>query len=368
MGQLHRDIEAIANLSAISDHGSLGFIETDYGQDVPLVAYCGHPSRLGEELEWAFVDCDQDARIAIAYVFAEQGEPDGAWAEAARDFCDDDIAGVFVIERSVSAYGVTSALFHMVQKKDGNVSWEDLDDDNVDSHLLEYFPTSFWEAGLPILFDESGQLSKIAFNSKKLDLDPRLRFEDPDKVKDLKIAFNGCWNRFDRSPFPIYNATRTDLGRDIETVVALELLNTMDGKSRVQLDHAIPRDALSFDFCPPGIFELASFMNAVLPGSADEEVLWTYGDKEPNFTDLPRYAIGFELSETKIEEVGKAARQLFQACVLAAKALESRRLAFYPHGHVEETIEAFREVMRMLGVDHQVEALNNGVPIEDIVA
>ena len=189
MGYLSQDIEAVQmiadsafgnlRMGVFETSGWYGIVEHDY-QEVNSVRF---KEKVSEEFS-------EDARVALVYV--EEGSQvhyGCPWFEVASRFCEEEIAGVLVLERQCH-WRTRSPLYSMTM-----------------TEYLEKIPSFVWERKMPVLFDESGLFSKFSPGSRKLDLDPRISFCDLDHAMENGVVFAENWECGIRPVFDITEET-----------------------------------------------------------------------------------------------------------------------------------------------------------------
>ena len=369
---LAKDIDAISKLADIKGARARYQIAIVEGTDGSMSIRGGN-SNVREHIEEVFATADPESRIAIAYSDSFPGAGGGAWASVARGFCSENISGVLLVE----GMGFSTFywdLFRQFPKteKDRVTQSGVLDAEPWPIPCLkETLPQALIETRLPILYDTAGVLEAISPHSEKLDLDPSISIANLDERKhDKDLVGIGCWSG-GVNPFPLRNITSTPLAKQVVRARASLALSNMESTCRARLHAIVPEDAANQNLYPA--YEATAFLKGIFGDDVvNDDLLLSFGrpsimaasgmDNIPYACELDWDSVegwdDFELEVGKIQDI----------CSLMTAALDERNLAFYPERDPKTTISKFKALMECFGVVHQVQALCEGVPIEDILA
>ena len=231
MGQLERDIQAIVDIARADIPAGIQIgvgIEDTEGRAVNLVSQ--DAERVEAELHNLTARCSQAARIAVVFLEYGQESYDGIWAAVAREFCDDEIAAVYVFTLS-HFFRETQLLPEdyrdALAAKAGLGSYTASINDHTDqiaTLLGAFLPESFKKAGLPIMFDAANLMSPFMPASKHLVFDPRVSIGDPTLRSGKLLAAQGSWKH---GAVPFVDAAGSPREGECEKAVGVKILNTI---------------------------------------------------------------------------------------------------------------------------------------------
>ena len=373
MTQLKQDIDTLISIMTydLRDYPlTLGFVETADGFCEAISTHTSY-DKSWEATRGQFFDADENARLALVYLDSGQHRYHGAWAEAARDFCEDEIAGVIVLDQTL--FEMSMAETHDVERCR---AFDILSADVAarERLFLDELPIDLWCADLPIMFDEGGVLSEYSELSKTLGFSEEFSFVEIDDLDEMDGAGNLVFCHVDwSSVMPVYDLTHTEHAESAAKIVAARLAKNMTSKCANLLRCAGLASIKNFSF-----FDLIEIVKSVFPGSLDLSVLQRYKDAievgyRPDDYGLEDrfYAVTFDRKSDDAlvrfyNEVFKLNR-IYQVIDRVCED-EGVGLDFDRTGDIHSIVERLRELSEAFGIAARVEALAAGVPFADVMA
>ena len=378
MGNLAKDLEAVRILFEQDRQiKHWGYLVTVTDSKTPIL-----PEDDFKFVETTFESLENpDARIGIVYLEKSHSGMSDLWGSVIRD-CFDDMAGVIVFsQQNVLNHGAidTDDAYGFIRSR---VSIE-----SRAEFFFSRIPKEFFDAALPIVFDESnGVLDRFSPTSDHIAAE-HLSFIYPTKCPDAYYAFS-CGrdiHSYDKthapflwdSPCPVVNIFNEDEAKGIlECCRLVKLIDCAKGVHHdfynvTGLSLQNPSDMNTTD-----VNKALDAMQDALPGCFDEEIiemLHSYPQDIKNKRDTlraPSYITLIRKEDFPEYAVFEEKMNLFEngaeLCWIA--------VARYPKYYREDTgsdilgWNGFKEVCENTGLMHQLKALNSGVPIEDILA
>ncbi|RAP49843.1 MAG: hypothetical protein BZ138_07190 [Methanosphaera sp. rholeuAM270] len=342
-GQLEKDISAFVQAA---ENGEvpyrLGTMERSDGNHFELNEHAG--GRCAYAMRNLFDDAAPTSRIAMVFQNVGQHVHKGAWAAAARDFCDEKVAGVFVFEQNLAG-------------------------GHADT-FLDGIPQRILDADLPILFDEGG-LSQRSPGSRILAYDEKLRFEDIEPLLDAgKLASVGGWGR---GTFPIYDVTGTDAAAShIHNLARYVLKGSAEHCARILGEAGVwnVRWAETIDeesWAPHELMML--FLMLSLPDCLDPNTISFLG--EAALPDEVPYAIGLDIaSSSELAAAKKFGEDMIDVARLIAESFSKLHVRFSPTfpDNWQLCASELYQFLRATGTDSKLAALRAGVSLDDVTA
>ena len=350
MGTLANDIQAILDISKERENGTpraktVGFLKVFGGDCIRIHDFCSakDKAKLQAKIEKCFCTSDENSRIALAFTSRSEFA-DKIW-DSVPNFCNDDIAGVF-----------------MFKGRGETKRWAKL--------FLEKVPCELWQAKLPILYDEYDVLSIFSPESRGVDRDKRLLFKKLenmlDDISDGGYAISDL-GLTERPPLyeiiPMYDAS----GLEKDVSYARKAINR---SGMWNLRSCWVRMAWEMEKCKktcPDHFGslkvILSYIDSVLPGSVDE-----YLFESLEYEEVEKLSCPIVMNKKTSPEFGKLCglyENVENVFSIIIKGLQD-------HNSRKDTDPALvdldlGEFLEAIGAPSQLEALKAGVPIEDIL-
>ena len=346
-----KDIRAIKQIARLDPDGArLGVIEMPGGAKTSL-SFSSDPAILSAILEQRLEGCPRTARVAVAYTESAPSftSHDGAWLDAAQAFTKIKIAAVVVFEQTAYQWSAIPALSNRC--------------------LLDMLPDAFWQAELPVFFDENDRIRTRFPDVEVLERDSSLAFEDLHDLPLDTIVSPGCWTR---GTFPVFDASATVHEAYFERQRALSTLHRTNGACFATL-----AGICGFGGFPPpdgsDPLSIASVIEHSLPDSVDIEALEKLSPTNivrAETAENAHYAIVCKSASEPYETTFAACDQMRAACQIIKETFDENHVLFNPPERcsLEEVPGYLAPVLAAFGASHKLDAVKAGVPVEDVIA